>query len=80
MSGQAPAEFRSATPARLRRHVPEAADTPPRDLCQLTLEAAAEIEGRAHAFAELVDQKHARQRARAYPIPPRAARATRAQR
>ncbi|AOI68734.1 hypothetical protein [Burkholderia ubonensis] len=63
MSGQTPAEFRSTTPERLRRHVQEEGNRLPAALRQRLQEAAAEIEGSEHAFADLVDQKQALQRA-----------------
>ncbi|RQT37519.1 hypothetical protein [Burkholderia contaminans] len=63
MSGQTPAAFRSTTPEQLRRHVRAAGDRLPAMLRQLLLDAAAELEGSEQAFAELVDQKQALQRA-----------------
>ncbi|KVU14163.1 hypothetical protein WK62_31080 [Burkholderia ubonensis] len=58
-----PVAVRSSTPERLRHRVRDAGDSLPAELRQLLLDAAAEIEGSAHAFAELVDQKQALQRA-----------------
>lgn len=58
-----PAAFRSTTPERLRCHAQEEGDGLPAALRQLLLEAAAELEGSEQAYAELVDQKQALQRA-----------------
>lgn len=63
MSATIPSAFRSATPARLRHCVQQAGDGLPAELRQLLLEAAAELEGSEQAFAELIDQKQALQRA-----------------
>lgn len=58
-----PAAFRSTTPGRLRNHAQRVSESLPADLRQLLLDAAAEIEGSEHAFADVVDQKQALQRA-----------------
>ncbi|MDR0242897.1 MAG: hypothetical protein LBJ65_14955 [Burkholderia sp.] len=58
-----PAAFRSTTPEQLRRHVQDTGDCLPTEQRQLLLDAAAELEGSEHAYAELVDQKQALQRA-----------------
>lgn len=61
MTGSIPAEYRSPTPECIRRLVQEAGDRPPAELLRMLLAVAAEIEGAEHEFAELVEQKRARQ-------------------
>ncbi|MBN3829807.1 hypothetical protein G3O00_40485 [Burkholderia sp. Ac-20384] len=63
MSGQIPTEYRSTTPERLRRHAQDAGDRLPVEMRQLLFDASAELEGSEQAYAALVDQKQALQRA-----------------
>lgn len=62
-----PPAYRSPTPAHLRDCVRRHGGTLPADVAQALLDAAAELEGSEEAFAELVDQKQALQRALAQP-------------
>ncbi|WP_396334110.1 hypothetical protein [Burkholderia anthina] len=63
MPARIPVALRSITPDQLRRHVQAAGDRLPAELRQLLLDAAAELEGSEQAYAALVDQKQALQRA-----------------
>ncbi|WP_253191679.1 hypothetical protein [Burkholderia cenocepacia] len=57
-----PPELRSASPAHLRDCVRRYRGTLPADVVQALLDAAHELEASEHAFAVVVDQKHALQR------------------